>query len=74
LDAPDGEGLKITIDGVVVCSICGDVWKTYRGMSGDERPQCASCGARPDDEEPQARRDSAKDRISDGLQFFEVVA
>ena len=46
-----GGGMKIIIDGVVVCSLCGDVWKSYRGISGDEPVQCASCGARPQDED-----------------------
>jgi rubrerythrin len=43
--------MKIKIDGEWVCSICGALWETYHGICGDEPAQCASCGARPDDED-----------------------
>ena len=52
--------MKIKLDGEIVCSICGAIWKDYRGprrfvwksglgWGGYLPPICESCGARPRD-------------------------
>jgi len=41
--------MKIKLEGQWVCSVCGEVWTTYRGLNNVEVPQCEFCGARPDD-------------------------
>lgn len=41
--------MKIKLDGKSVCSVCGAPWKAYRGLDGDEPPQCSECGASPRD-------------------------
>ena len=43
--------MKIKIEGKWVCSLCGEIWETYHGLDGREPAQCASCGARPDDDD-----------------------
>lgn len=41
--------MKIKLEGKWVCSVCGEIWKTYYGLQGNESPQCESCGASPGD-------------------------
>ena len=43
--------MRIKIEGKWVCSLCGEIWETYHGLDGREPAQCASCGARPDDDD-----------------------
>lgn len=43
--------MKIKIAGLEVCSLCGSPWADYRGLDGNERVQCVSCGAGPADED-----------------------
>jgi len=44
--------MKVKIEGQWVCSICGEPWETYYGLDNSESAQCASCGARPYEDEP----------------------
>jgi len=57
--------MRIKLEGKVVCSICGAIWRPYRGLNDDEPVQCESCGARQNDDYPFDIYYGEEDRLND---------